>query len=556
MDRLHDDSRGAVAPVLNRVVAPYVSAIPPLLEPIDRAHIQGYCVNIARVNKSTPRGAPVPKITEARHGKSTVRRPKFEGNCDACGKWGHQFVDCDALGIAICLPKYLPDRSNARTIQEREESWSEKNKKWVSSELPPRKLLTQYCELVGLTVDQVDEEMDWDILYSSPGDQDSEGSESPPPLCNRVEESESEVVDWFNLSPSSSAWFPQSCSTLDTVSSPMEDLTGELHDPALRSVDDDNSVGSSDDGDSVPSVNPSVLPDFSDSPISRFALLASLATDIQPVDIRNAFEWSTADIDSQSILPSSDSLPRWEDVLEEELHRVRQAFHHASLMEPDLSQSLIVPTFDEVTPSSSACSRHPGLFLVDSGSNVCLTNDLSILDDVQDMHPRPLDVAVDQPTDSPPRMETMCTKFGFISIQLIDGSVHRQKFLYNESASDTILSPEDIIRSSTVLRHWIQSGSGGLMGDGCLLFSCMDETTVLLSLALVKRNGLYYCSLPRNQMDSLVRTVHRVDGPHDDDVDESAPIRVNTVSRPVTAAEHLTSELWAARLGDIGQQFT
>lgn len=56
MDRLRDDSRGAVAPILNRVVASPlpVQHIPPLLEPTDGSHIQGYCVNIARVNKSIP----------------------------------------------------------------------------------------------------------------------------------------------------------------------------------------------------------------------------------------------------------------------------------------------------------------------------------------------------------------------------------------------------------------------------------------------------------------------------------------------------------------------
>ena len=571
MDRLRDDSHGAVAPILNRVVAPPlpIPHVPPLLAPTDRSHIQGYCVNIARVNKSIPRGAPIPNITEARRGKSSVRRPKFEGTCDACGKWGHQVVDCDALGMAICLRKYLPDRFNSRAIQEREESWTEKNKKWVSTELPPRKLLTRYCESVGLSIDQVDDELDWDLLYSSQEDLPSDGDvDFTTPLCNRVVEPDADVVEWFNLSPSSSAWFPQSFrvglspivppgSTMDYVSPSHEDLTGELHDPALQSVDDDGSVDSTRDGNEDLPDPATTLPDCSDALISRYTLLASLATDIQPVDIMNAFEWSPADRDESLGLGASGTMPEWEDVLEEELLRVRHSVRQASLGAPDISQSLVVPACDDIVAMSFSCSsRYPGLILVDSGSNVCLTNNLSILDDVQDMQPRALDVAVDQSPSSLPRPESMCTKFGFISIQLMDGSVHRQKFLYNESASDTILSPEDIIHSSTVLRHWIQSGSGGSIGDGCLLFSKMDETTILLSLALVKHNGLYYCALPRCRS-SGVSSLHDIDGdngPCDDHggFGVTSSIRVNTVSRPVTATEHLTSELWAARLGYCG----
>ena len=236
------------------------------------------------------------------------------------------------------------------------------------------------------------------------------------------------------------------------------------------------------------------------------------------------------------------------------MSRVRSSFQHASLEEPDLSQSLVVPEFDGVIPTSSMCSRHPGFLLVDSGSNVCLTNDLSILENVQDMQPRSLDVAVDQ-SSSLPRPEMMCTKFGYLPIRLIDGSVHRQKFLYNESASDTILSPEDMVRSSSALRHWVQSGTGGQMGDGCLLFSGMDEVTILLSLALVKQNGLYYCTLPRHVQVIGANVDDRFNpgnnGPSENDEDD-APIRVNTVSHPVTATDHLTSELWAARLGYCG----
>jgi hypothetical protein len=578
MDKLRDDSRGSVAPILNRVVAPHLlptstTELSSVLPTDHRSHIQGYCVNIARVNKSTPRGTPVPKITAERRGKSSVRRPKFEGNCDACGKWGHQVVDCDALGMAINMRKYLPNRSNSQAMQVCEENWTEKNKKWVSMDVPPRKLLTRYCESVGMSIDQVDEELDWDLLYSSPEDQLLEDTDDTNLLCNRVVES-SPNVEWFNLAPSSSAWFPQSFkvglspivppgSTMDTsLLRTSEDMIGELHDPALQLMEDDASVGLSSAGDSVETASSVesaevILPSGSGPalapPTSYYALLASLATDIRPIDIMQAFD--SAPIENEgldhSLMP--DSTCAWSDVLVDELARVRGSFTLASLEEPDLSRSLAVPDIYEITPSSSRCSRQSGLLLVDSGSNVCLTNDLSILVDVQDMHPRALDVAIDQPSTSVPCPESMCTKFGFIPIRLLDGSVHRQKFLYNASASDTILSPEDIIRSSSLLRHWVQSGSGGPMrGDGCLLFSGMDEVSILLSLALVKRNGLYYCSLPGSIQVDTDNTIVPTAGDYPDDGHGELPIRVNTVSRPVTPTEHLTSELWAARLGYCG----
>ena len=345
------------------------------------------------------------------------------------------------------------------------------------------------------------------------------------------------------------------------------DFNGELHDPALRSLDDDESTDLSSAEGSVEStllgeLEAEVLtshsaPSATPSPSSYYSLLASLATDIRPVDIMQAFDYapldSVDDTGGRGEVMAHDAMCGWGDVLAAGLSQLRGSFQYASLDEPDLSQSLVVPDFYHIVPSSLMCRRNPGYLLVDSGSNVCLTNDLSILEDVQDMRPRALDVAVDQSSASPPRPETMCTKFGFISIRLLNGLVHRQKFLYNESASDTILSPEDIVRCSPLLRHWVQSGSGGPMGDGCLLFSGLDDVTVLLSLTLVKRNGLYYCTLPGYFQAGMDAPQLTPDVNSDVGLDAGPiPLRVNTVSRPVTPKDHLTSELWAARLGYCG----
>jgi len=153
---------------------------------------------------------------------------------------------------------------------------------------------------------------------------------------------------------------------------------------------------------------------------------------------------------------------------------------------------------DPIAPplSPEVCNRLDGFAvssLADSGSNVCITNNLSILEDVQDMAPRPLDVALT--ADSVPTPGSMCTKFGFMPIQLMDGSVHRQRFLYNAAAAETIISPEDMCSLSGPLLTWIQCGGRGPDSPGCLLFFGTDESTVLLSFSLAKRNGLYYSSV-------------------------------------------------------------
>jgi hypothetical protein len=523
MDRHRDDSRGSLlsSSLVNRVVAPMSSTTvsPPFT---GDSHIQGYCVNVARVGSSVPRRAPNPKTSSARRGTpSSVRPTRYEGNCAACGKWGHQAVTCDMLAMAVFLKKYSAVKTNSRAIQDAEHAWMEKNKKWIPPNTAPRTLLTRYCDLVHLPVDQVDEELDWDLLCSSLDDSDQGEDEVLLPLCNRVEDVPSpDSVDWFRMpAASSSAWFPQSFriglsplippgSLLDTTMMD-NDMRGEVHDPELRDSSDDDSEDSSNEEstgeseDDVSTDNPFsgiTLPlgfETMDDASRRQALLLAFEPHVRQVDATQAFHVSQPE--------DNDSQPRrWEAALDLEMSFL-QAFRRIPMPEADLSQSVLVTNYgDSIVPSVSACCRMPGYTLVDSGSNVCLTNDLSILDDVQDMEPRPLDVALSSTSGQPPT--TMCTKFGFVSIRLLNGTSHWQKFLFNVAASETILSPEDIVRNSTTLRHWVQSGRGGASGDGCLLFSGSDETTVLLSLPLIKQNGLYYCSMSSNPMMMMSRT--------------------------------------------------
>ena len=164
--------------------------------PIDR-HIQGYCVNVARAGSSVRRAPPSPAKTASCRGTSRTRRPPFDGNCDACGKYGHQAVTCDSLGMAIYMRLYCRDKKNKSIMDEAEQNWNKKNKKWVT-ESPPSKILARYCSVAGVPESQVDSELDWDML--SPGVDESvpEVGELDQAICNRV--SLPSVVDWFNRS--------------------------------------------------------------------------------------------------------------------------------------------------------------------------------------------------------------------------------------------------------------------------------------------------------------------------------------------------------------------
>jgi hypothetical protein len=102
--------------------------------------------------------------------------------------------------------------------------------------------------------------------------------------------------------------------------------------------------------------------------------------------------------------------------------------------------------------------------MADSGANVCITSDPSILVDVTPIEPIPLGVALTS-SDS---TSAMCTQQGFLPIPLLNGTCHYQPFLINPNATDTILSPNHVMRSSPCITAWKQSGSKDHMAPDSL----------------------------------------------------------------------------------------
>ena len=463
-----------------------------LLHSSDRPHIQGYCVNVARAGKSIRRAPPNPERTASRRGTSRTRRPPFDGNCDACGKYGHEAVSCDALGMAIYMRLYCSDKRNKPIMDEAEQNWNEKNKKWVTDS-PPRKILARYCSVVGVPETQVDSELDWDMLYSEEMTEEdaAHGGDVDTSVCHRV--ALPAAVDWFNRSSSvegldAPEWVPHSCRVCRSPAAPQGSLL-----------------------DLVPS----------QSPQSDFILGDMMDTEDEIPDDLPSFS-------------TPDGISMVEGAPVREVESVSGVFG----TEPSRSLAVTewlwirdpIPTIPAV--SSLVCSRVSTFTLADSGSNVCLTNDLSILEDVHDIVPSPLDVAV---TGS----ASMCTKSGIVTFTFKDGTVHRQPFLYNAQAAETILSPQHITKSSSHISTWVQGGSSDGSESGYLLFYGLDQSTVVMTLPLVRRNGLYYYSLSGD--------TSRVDP-------TGSGLTACRASRPVSSCEQLTSELWAARLGYCGTE--
>jgi hypothetical protein len=95
----------------------------------------------------------------------------------------------------------------------------------------------------------------------------------------------------------------------------------------------------------------------------------------------------------------------------------------------------------DVTKSGQSSS------LADSGTNVCVTNDPSLLIDVVEISPVPLGMAtssLDMPTDP----TSLCTHKGFLPMALLDGTIHYQPFLVNHHATNTIISPENVLNNN------------------------------------------------------------------------------------------------------------
>jgi hypothetical protein len=131
---------------------------------------------------------------------------------------------------------------------------------------------------------------------------------------------------------------------------------------------------------------------------------------------------------------------------------------------------------------------HQGITsMVDGGTNICLTNILSLFIDVVDIPPLSISVAV---VGSNVKMDQCCTNHGLLPLLLADGSIYYQTCYYYENAVETIISPQAILDGSDIFVEWQQTGYKD-NSPGFLQFSSASGLASM-SIVLEKREGLYY----------------------------------------------------------------
>lgn len=261
------------------------------------------------------------------------------------------------------------------------------------------------------------------------------------------------------------------------------------------------------------------------------SILADITT---PFDLSDDFDFTQSDSD----YPSLATLPpehNFEDIELPSIHRI--------------SCSSVVCGLSSTGPRFVARlmdgSTHG---LVDSGANLCMTNNPSLLLDIRQCHPFHIDQAT---SDGSPSKSNVCNQVGMIPIPLLDGTVYHQMVFVNPHAAGTFLSPQAIIDgSNNKFTRWIQEGN--THGQSGALRIYFTDGSLALSWDLTQSHGLYFCSMTSLALSSTPASLPRtVSTP-----DLNTPIRATVDSartRPVTSAQQLESELWAARLGFCGE---
>jgi hypothetical protein len=139
-------------------------------------HMQGYlweryCVNetIYRQPSNrnrTPRKQPVPD--PARQLKKRTSLYDASIVCEACNQRGHPAVRSHALAAALFIQKFIKEKTNEATVQRATENWVQRNApilKDAQTHEPLKKnplaVLKSYMDRTGMSMDQINEEVDW-----------------------------------------------------------------------------------------------------------------------------------------------------------------------------------------------------------------------------------------------------------------------------------------------------------------------------------------------------------------------------------------------------------
>ncbi len=193
--------------------------------------------------------------------------------------------------------------------------------------------------------------------------------------------------------------------------------------------------------------------------------------------------------------------------------------------------------------------------LGDSGANICVTNDPSLLINVIEIDPVPLCMTTSSP-DAPTDPTSLCTHKGFLPMALLDSTIHYQPFLGNRHATNTIISPESILHNNhhfhwwTQARHKMPVRGHNQSPDDLSFYNLASQ--LLLSLPLKRQQGLYYCSnttfLPDSDASHPTTLRVSVSLPNTGTFGPRPP-QYHGPRQPTTRGRQLLSKLWALCLG-------
>ena len=109
---------------------------------------------------------------------SRNRRPYLpDVQCAACRKVGHVAKHCDMLATAICLERYMKQDLSAAVRDTIEKEWLERWARVLDNpDKTPRQVLRAYVDGLDLTLDQLDDAIEWDC-WDGDGDLESSSVE-------------------------------------------------------------------------------------------------------------------------------------------------------------------------------------------------------------------------------------------------------------------------------------------------------------------------------------------------------------------------------------------
>jgi hypothetical protein len=184
--------------------------------------------------------------------------------------------------------------------------------------------------------------------------------------------------------------------------------------------------------------------------------------------------------------------------------------------------------------------------LIDSGSNICVTGNLSKLLNVEDIIPINISVALEGTSFS---LDDKITKRGLLPLTLSNGTVYYQTRFYCANMIDTIISPVVILASSDVLYFWHQEGCKDPTIPGRLRFTSKDG---LLSMFFNPEyhDGLYYCltDVFTVKNDSIWVSCNRGQA-----LTQSNTNHLPSKFVPTSKARQVESEVWMLCLGSPGE---